>query len=746
MNATARRIVPFILTIIIAVFANIASTSLFVRADLTKNRAYSLSDASKAVVANLEDALTIKAFFSKNLAPPYNNTEQQLRDLLEEYSLAAVRRRNRQFNYTIYSMSSKENATDELSQEEDEARKYRIFPIQIQNVEQDEVKLQTVYMGMVFIHGDTIETIPALTSTADLEYQITQIIGSMTRKKSALLALKQDIEVTLFLSENLNELSGSFEGLPDEIEATVDDLRSQFYNRLEFFHVDPTKEGNAEALERSYRLEPLNLRRRVGNEEQLEKAYASLTISLRDEIYSTGLLTQGIFGMQITDASQIRQIIEQVGESLLGIQEQVGYIADYGTPPLTGDTQSQTQMPVTPIQPDLTNFNALISNYYELTEIPLKNESIPDGLNGLVIAGPYERFSDFALFQIDQFLLEGNSLLLFLDSHSEFITQSNQFGQQEPVYVPQNTGLEEMLSHYGVELSQSYVLDEESFIQRQRGTSGGIVETPVYFAPIVSQDRISDAFPFLQNIPEIVMLNISPLRLTGDLDPETAELIFESSDRSWELSENINLRNPFFLQPPGDDLMKSQALAYIIEAEFTSFFEGKERPVKPVEEGQPDPATNSAEASILEGEVFDETDGNGEESSDRLIDAEGLTVEATFIPQGRGKIFVIGSSAILGSNVLDQEGRTGNAQFILNLIDYMNGREDYAIMRTKGQLYTPLDETRPEIRSFIKSFNIAGLSILVAVAGVLVWFARMSRKRRIQARFQASTSEGGTDR
>ena len=83
--------------------------------------------------------------------------------------------------------------------------------------------------------------------------------------------------------------------------------------------------------------------------------------------------------------------------------------------------------------------------------------------------------------------------------------------------------------------------------------------------------------------------------------------------------------------------------------------------------------------------------------------------------------------------MLDAEGRTGNSLFFLNLFDYLNDREDYAIMRTKGVNYVPISEDTPhQLKSFIKSFNIVVLPILVAVAGVLVWVGRLRRKKRIE--------------
>ena len=721
MKLSGNKWIPFVLTVAIIVLLNVALSTVPFRADLTRGGAYSLSEASKEAVRTLGEPLTIKAYLSQALSAPYNNTEQVLRDLLEEYSLAG----NRFFNYSIVSIPSKEELESGKGAEvEDEARKYGIYPIQIQTVEQDEVKLQSVYMGVAFIHGDMIETIPALTNTSNLEYQITSLINKMGKKISALLSMTDDIEVTLYLSENLTEVASSMEEMGDGIKEVVNELNGQYYGKLSFRFIDPIATGAGENLESEYGVSPLQLTRRTATGDMSEKGYAALVISHGEEYHVADLISRGIFGMQVADIESLKRTIEDVAEALIGTNEEIGFVTGYGISSLEG--MSQSQAPVTPIRPELRNFNALMSREYTLKQIALPEEEIPEGLGSLVIAGPTERLSDYDLYKIDQFLMKGGSLALFLDSHSIFIPQSQQYGQrQEPAYVPRDTGLEEMLSHYGVDLKKAYVLDEQSFTQRQQDANGGIVETPIYYAPIVSNERMTDKLRFLDNIPELITLYIAPLELNGNLSADASAIpVFSSSADSWIMAEDVNLSYPQLIQPPPDDMQTQSVLAYLIEGEFDSYFMGRKIPEPPVPE--PETGEPGEEAALAEG----------------VISSDAVEVQRKSIERGNGRIFVLGSSAILGSNVLDAEGRTGNSLFIMNLFDYLNGREDYAIMRTKGVNYVPINEDTPhQLKSFIKTFNIVVLPILVAVAGVLVWVGRLRRKKRIEYFFQ----KGGED-
>ena len=82
-------------------------------------------------------------------------------------------------------------------------------------------------------------------------------------------------------------------------------------------------------------------------------------------------------------------------------------------------------------QDSATNFRTLISQNYTIKNIELKDEGIPEGLKCLIIAGPTEKFTDYELFQIDQFLMQGKSLALILDRFNEVMPggqQGNEFG------------------------------------------------------------------------------------------------------------------------------------------------------------------------------------------------------------------------------------------------------------------------------------------------------------------------------
>jgi hypothetical protein len=246
----------------------------------------------------------------------------------------------------------------------------------------------------------------------------------------------------------------------------------------------------------------------------------------------------------------------------------------------------------------------------------------------------------------------------------------------------------------------------------------------------------------MKTIKAMVALKISPLELITERIKQsnlTAHKLIASSDKSWEMRDRINL-NPLFIQPPPSaEEMQSQPLAYLLEGEFPSYFEGKPIPVKEVEAEQSDASkdkqTSEEKAKDSESSAQSGAPESAAESSQP--DVSQITSEGQFTPKGKpAKIFIMASSDMFKDNVLDTTGRHPNAAFVMNIVDYLNGREDIAVMRGKEQRLNPLDDTTASLKTFVKTFNIAGLPILTVLFGLSVWFRRHSRKRHIQMMFQ----------
>jgi ABC-type uncharacterized transport system involved in gliding motility auxiliary subunit len=281
-----------------------------------------------------------------------------------------------------------------------------------------------------------------------------------------------------------------------------------------------------------------------------------------------------------------------------------------------------------------------------------------------------------------------------------------------------------LLAHYGIRIQQSLVLDENCFRQQMPAQFGG-GDQPIYYAPLIKNRFINKDLDFMENIKMLVALKISPLELDAEIIKQhslNAYRLISSSEKSWQMRDRINLNPMFIKPPPSTDDMQSYPLAYLIEGEFPSYFAGKQLPEKEVETKESDDDDKKADERPVE------------KTSE--IDLSKIERSGQFLAKGKpGKIFIMASADMLKNNVLDADGQGANSVFIMNVIDYLNGREDIAVMRGKEQRFNPLDDTQAGTKTFVKAFNIAGLPILVVVFGLGVWFRRHSRKKHIQMMF-----------
>jgi len=162
----------------ILIVVNIISIKLFFRLDLTRNRAHSLSAGSLRAVENLKDRMTVKAYFTKNLPPPFNTTEQYVRDLLDEYKSRSKGKMKVEFI---------DPSTEKLAEE---ARTAGIREVTHQVIEKDQAAEKKGFRGIQFIYMGDSKVIDVITDTEGLEYEITSKIKQLIGEKKSVAFLQ----------------------------------------------------------------------------------------------------------------------------------------------------------------------------------------------------------------------------------------------------------------------------------------------------------------------------------------------------------------------------------------------------------------------------------------------------------------------------------------------------------------------------------------------------------------------------
>jgi len=671
----------FPLFLVVLVLANLVAANVFFRIDLTSRRSYSLSEASRSAIRTLEEPLSVKVFFTRNLPAPYNSVERYLGDLLVEYNGVG----NRRFSYSFYDMEKNEN--------KDLAESYGIRPAQIQELKNDEVGIKNAYMGLAIVYSDAIEAMNDITSADGLEYRLTTTIARTTAKANALSGLAGKVKLTVYASSSLKAFGiQDYDKLDAIVRKAFDSVNAKYRDRLEYSFADVADQAEIDRVSSTYGVQKINWSAQRG----IASGSGLLGIVVENGDKSRSLplsLVRGIFGgYAVAGIDSLEARIDENLQALTATTLVVGYITGHGEKSLYDNRQGAAAL------------NALTADSYELKELSLEKEDIPASMTTLVINGPRTPFSKEELYKIDQFIMRGGSVLALIDPFDEQMPQNGMYGAQ-PTYLPIESGLNALLEKYGAKLGRNYVMDSECYIARQQGQP----EMPLYYVPIIDRKGMNQESTVSKNLSSVIFLKageVTSLVGEGAKGERTATPLVSSSAESWLMADRINLV-PYTIAKPAADKLARHDLALLLEGRFESAFEKTPEP---------------------EGEA--QTESTAFETSTYLA----RSVQ-------RGKILVVGTSEISGPALLDGSGRQPVAIFLRNALDYLAGNEDLNPMRTKGLGLDELDKTKPALRAVVKSVNQYGLPLLVALAGLFAWRARVRRRERIQAFYSRSSSQ-----
>ena len=154
------------------VLLNVVSSRKFGRVDLTQDRIFTISEASKKLVASLPDRLTIKAFISSDLPAQVRGISRYLRDMLEEYA--------------TYSQGKVVWEVQDPSRDDkikEEAHRLKVQEAQLSVYEKSKASVTASYLGVAFQYGGKVESIPFVSDISNLEYEISSTIRRLTSQK-----------------------------------------------------------------------------------------------------------------------------------------------------------------------------------------------------------------------------------------------------------------------------------------------------------------------------------------------------------------------------------------------------------------------------------------------------------------------------------------------------------------------------------------------------------------------------------
>ncbi len=164
----------------ILILVNLLSRQFFLRLDLTQNKQYTLSHATKNILGDLDEPILVKAFFTSDLPQQYQKTIQDFHNLLVEYA-------NRSHSMVDFEFID----PGENEDNERKAMENGISPLLINVREKNKSVQKKAFMGAVVEAGDLKDVIAFVQPEGPMEYQLTTAIKKVSRVDKPAVALLQ---------------------------------------------------------------------------------------------------------------------------------------------------------------------------------------------------------------------------------------------------------------------------------------------------------------------------------------------------------------------------------------------------------------------------------------------------------------------------------------------------------------------------------------------------------------------------
>ncbi len=687
-----------------------------VRTDMTKGHIYSISEATRSYLQQLREPLLIRGYFSAQTHPLLAPLVPRLRDLLAEYAVAAGGDKVR-----VEFVDPAEHP--DLEQEA--GQKYGIRPVPFQTASKYQASVTNSYFDILVRYGDQFEILGfrdlievKAQSESNLDVDLRNPEYDITRAiKKVLYSYRGGGDLFSSISKPV-ALTGYFsadEQLPEELRklkadllALAEELKTESNGRFTSAIVDPDADNGktAQKIKQEYGFQPMRASLFDQNSFWFYITLASgeqvLEIPLPEDLAKESLRQSLQAGLKRFASGFSKTVALNVPES---------------SPPMP-----QFGMPGRGLQ--FTALKDVLSQDHVIADTDLRKGQVPSEADLLVVAAP-ENLDEKQLFAVDQFLMQGGTVIIAASPYKVDL-------DNELTIAPQKTGLEDWLTHYGISMDKTLVLDPQNSpfpVPAERNLGGfrvrkiDLVKYP-YFVDI-RPDGMNEDSGLTVGLDQITLNWASPISIDQAKNKGRKVIrLLESSDKSW-LSSSTEIQPDFDrykeLGFPIDGKQEKHLLAAAVEGGFQSYFAGKPSPLLK----QDDKAEETPQA---DGEQKDEE--KKEQVIIRQLDKSPDTARIILFASGS---FL--SDPILGiSSSVMRSSYLAPVQLAANAVDWSLEDRGLLAIRGRGHFSRTLAPMSKQTQMFIEYLNYA----LALLGLALIWLIRrqlQQRSKRAQLAF-----------
>lgn len=713
----------------LAFFNLIFNRTSALRVDMTEGDIYSLSPVTERYIANLDEEVRIKAYFSR----PENVEERirpfipEIRDLLNEY--AARSNGKIRLEWIV---------PEEASAEEEEAQaEYGVEPNAYAYSDQRQQGVRSFYFAIVVEYASAQavkigfrDMVKDSTSMYDkeqriemknVEFAITRAIKKsqfgFEGQKDIFAKFDHKAALTTFLSP-ADELPETFKKVPEHAQKVFSEMAKNSLGKVEYRAVEPPK---TEAEQRDFAdrlgIVPISL----PMQEKAFYLWATLEIDGKLMQPIPLLAQEGSLGEH-----ELRSAFEGIFK-----RQSKGYLRTVGIVQATPDFNPMAMQMGRPPEPaPFDGMREYLAEEFEVRSLDSKSlTDVPNEVDVLMVMGPRD-LSEKAQYAIDQYIMRGGKVILCAD-RTDVPTLTPEFGLLNA--ESKKTGLEDMLASWGVTIEDSVVMDKTCgqffWAARKAGRAGR--QPPLHdFAwpalPMIEptgETVNGTEAPFLEGLSPARFWFASPISLRKEpVEGLKSTWLLRSTKESWlkpagPVSPDITAFPKFGYPEPGADEKKPGVnLAVLVQGTFKSAFADKAIP-----------ATNAAgdEPATAESQPTSQP---------------ARKATATLKKSPPTRVVVFGNSDWVDyvqygwwqGGLPRPYGWFGpNAEVLKSTITWLLEDEDLISIRGRGRSFRPIQRLEPSTVSRIQWANFALPLLLVGALGTFVFMTRANRKAAV---------------
>jgi ABC-type uncharacterized transport system involved in gliding motility auxiliary subunit len=478
---------------------------------------------------------------------------------------------------------------------------------------------------------------------ADLTEERAFTLSEGTRQ--ILANLTSPVQVRFYYSQSDEAMPMPLKHYAQNINDVLDAMRAASGGKLQIQRLDPRPDSDAEDSARLDGVDPQVF-------PNGDRIYLGLSFSQLDRKTALPFMAPDRERLLEYDIARAVTAVTKTEKPLIGLL----------TPLVT--TPPPVFMPMMERPASAGVFFEELRRSFEVRELPFRLEAVPEEIETLLVVHP-RNISDQAQFALDQFVLRGGRLIVFLDPLCVMDVPPG--GPMVGMSPPSISNLPRLLPSWGVEFSTSeVVVDLENIGGTRRGRAPGVLA----LGPnAVDPDSVVTA-----GVDSLFMALAGAFLGESAPGVERTKLVF-SSVQSEMADPNLVQNSPQVVErnfrPTGEEL----PLAIKLEGTFkTAFPEGRPQP-EAGEEGAPEPGPAAPGGPVL-AESVEPTTIYLVGDVDMLFDPLAVAEVAT--PFGR--------PVLVPAN--------GNIDFAQNLVEQLAGGNELAAVRSRASRDRPFTVVR----------------------------------------------------